>query len=128
MKLLEKIWTFACNKPYLMMVVKIQEPINPRLYKLIMGHGPSRKGNVTTVTTQVITYNALLFSQHSSHSSMKGEPLKPAQVEQGAKYQMRSESLLLQFSCKRCTAPLSKQQSPNTCAASYKAIEETEHK
>lgn len=41
------------------------------------------------VLQQVITYNALLFSRHSSYSSMKWEPLKAARMEQGAKYQIR---------------------------------------
>lgn len=68
MKLLEKTWPFACNKPYLMMVVKIQEPINPRHYRLIMGHGPSKEGNTRAVTTQVTTHDVLLCSDtHPTH-------------------------------------------------------------
>lgn len=82
MKLLGKIWKFACNEQYLRMVDKTQEPINP-------GLRPSKTSNIMVVLIQVITYNALLFSRHSSYSSMKWEPLKSARMEQGAKYQIR---------------------------------------
>lgn len=77
------------------------------------------------VLIQIITYNALLFSRHPSYSSMKWESLKSARMEQGAKYQIRPWNPLWQFSCRRCTAPLSEQQSPNIYAAGYKAIGET---